>query len=74
VSDRLSELGKDLAAKGLEIVQVRRAEDAAVWPRSTKGFFGLKERIPELIRELGIGVSPHGQGDGVPSAARVGDM
>jgi deoxyribodipyrimidine photo-lyase len=55
VADRLADLRPGLASEGIEIVQIRRAEDTAIWPRSTKGFFGLKERIPDLIRELEIG-------------------
>jgi hypothetical protein len=41
---------------GIEHVRIRRAEDTAIWPRSTKGFFGLKELIPDLGRELEFGV------------------
>ena len=30
--------------------QVRRGWDEAVWPRSTKGFFKVKEAIPQILR------------------------
>ncbi len=33
-------------------VRIRRAWDEAVWPRSTKGFFKVKEAIPSLLREM----------------------
>ncbi len=56
VADRLSVLRVGLARHGIEIVEVRRPEDTAIWPHATKGFFGLKERIPSLIRDLEIGV------------------
>jgi deoxyribodipyrimidine photo-lyase len=55
VADQLADLRPGLAGRGIELAQIRRAEDTAIWPRSTKGFFGLKERIPDLIRELEIG-------------------
>lgn len=35
-------------------VWVRRAWDAAFWPQATRGFFALKKRIPETLRELGL--------------------
>ncbi len=32
-------------------VRIRRAWDEAVWPRSTKGFFKVKQAIPAILRE-----------------------
>ncbi len=32
-------------------VRIRRAWDEAVWPRSTKGFFKVKEAIPAILRQ-----------------------
>ena len=32
-------------------VRIRRAWDEAVWPRSTKGYFKVKEAIPAILRE-----------------------
>ncbi len=56
VADRLAQLRPVLAKHGIEIEPIRRPEDTLIWPRSTKGFFGLKERIPEVIREMEIGM------------------
>ncbi len=56
VADRLAQLRPVLAKHGIEIEPTRRPEDTLIWPRSTKGFFALKERIPELIREMEIGM------------------
>jgi len=63
VAERIAAIRPELAAQGIELIEVRRPEDAATWPKSTKGFFGLKERIPDLIRELGIGLPALGQDD-----------
>lgn len=55
MGDRFAALTSVLAHEGIELVQIQRPEDAAAWPYATKGFFGLKDRIPHLIRTLGIG-------------------
>jgi len=55
MADRLAVLASSLSREGIEMVQIRRPEDAAAWPYATRGFFGLKDKIPELIRTLGIG-------------------
>ena len=36
---------------GLPVRMVRRPFDGAAWPSATKGYFGLKSRIPALVRE-----------------------
>ncbi len=56
VADRLAAIRPALARQGIEVVEIRRPDDTAIWPHATKGFFGLRERIPALIRELGIGM------------------
>jgi hypothetical protein len=55
VADLLAVVKPGLARDGIELIEIRRPEDSAIWPRSTKGFFSLKERIPDLIRDLRIG-------------------
>jgi deoxyribodipyrimidine photo-lyase len=55
VADRIAAVRPKLATHGVELIEIRRPEDTAIWPKSTKGFFGLKERIPDLVRDLGIG-------------------
>jgi hypothetical protein len=32
-----------------------RPLDRLAWPHATKGFFALKERIPDLIDQLSVG-------------------
>ena len=44
----------DLAAAGIELIQVRRAFDTISWRHSIKGFFAMKKAIPLILRELDI--------------------
>lgn len=55
MADRLAALTLALSHEGIEMVQIRRVEDTSAWPYAKKGFFGLKDKIPHLIRTLGIG-------------------
>jgi deoxyribodipyrimidine photo-lyase len=57
VATCLTEILPRLQAKGIRLVQVRRAFDTLGWPHGTRGFFAMKERIPSMLRELGIGPS-----------------
>ena len=54
VADGLSRIAPQLAAEGISLVQVRRAWDENFWPHATKGFFPFKERIPNILREMGL--------------------
>jgi deoxyribodipyrimidine photo-lyase len=40
------------ALSGLDLLRVRRAWDDALWPHATKGFFQLKQRLPDLLPQL----------------------
>ncbi len=37
----------------LELIEVSRPYDAAVWPHAKRGFFGLKKKIPAILQTLG---------------------
>ncbi|MEL6724419.1 MAG: FAD-binding domain-containing protein [Pseudomonadota bacterium] len=37
----------------LELIEVTRPYDQAVWQNAKKGFFGLKKKIPAILRTLG---------------------
>ena len=52
VAELLSILATGLGARGIELVQVRRAFDSNAWPHSSKGFFAMKEKIPSLIEKF----------------------
>lgn len=61
-SDKFNALKPLLAQEGFALVEINRREDLAIWPHANRGFFKVKERIPVILRELGVG--PAGaQGD-----------
>ena len=54
IASKLSDL--KLGDAGITLCQTRRAYDSLAWPYATKGFFGLKKKIPLILRELGFAV------------------
>ena len=44
----------DLAAAGINLIQVRRSFDTIAWRHSTKGFFAMKKAIPSILKALNI--------------------
>ncbi|WP_426169771.1 FAD-binding domain-containing protein [Sandarakinorhabdus sp. DWP1-3-1] len=55
VADALAQLAPALAREGVTLAQVRRSWDTQFWPHATKGFFPFRERIPALLRIMGLG-------------------
>lgn len=51
-SSRLRCAQPALEAAGLRLIQIRRTYDSLSWPYATKGFFGLKSKIPRILAEL----------------------
>jgi deoxyribodipyrimidine photo-lyase len=49
VADRLALMSQALAARGIRLVQVRRAWDSAAFPHATRGFFQFRTHIPVLL-------------------------
>ena len=47
-------LRKACRESNLELIEVARAYDQAVWPHAKKGFFGLKKKIPAILRTLDL--------------------
>lgn len=45
-----------LASVPVPLTMIRRRWDSVCWPLATKGFFAFRERIPQLIRDLGLTV------------------
>jgi len=39
---------------GLNIIQISKKYDQKAWPNATHGFFRFKEKIPALVKELGL--------------------
>ena len=54
VADQLAAL--NLPEAGITLHHIRRDYDTLAWPHATKGFFGLKKKIPHILRELGFAV------------------
>lgn len=68
VAEALAESAPLLARQGIALVEIRRAYDEACWPHATRGFFALKEKIPRIFEELGLGAGASGQGELFESA------
>lgn len=43
-----------LGDAGITLHQIRRDYDSLVWPHATKGFFGLKKKIPRILKDTGL--------------------
>ena len=54
-ADEFARITPVLAKDGIALRQARRPFDSAAWPHGTRGFFAMKERIPDLLAEAGIG-------------------
>ncbi|MDG2404005.1 MAG: FAD-binding domain-containing protein [Paracoccaceae bacterium] len=44
----------NLSDSGITVHQIRRHYDSLAWPHGTKGFYGLKKKIPQILRGLGF--------------------
>jgi deoxyribodipyrimidine photo-lyase len=49
----LQEMAPALAKAGVQLMQLRRPWDTLTWPKSTRGFFALKEQIAGFLKSLG---------------------
>lgn len=47
-----------LRAAGLHLCRVMRPYDRIVWPHAKAGFFGLKKKIPTILRDLNLSDDP----------------
>jgi deoxyribodipyrimidine photo-lyase len=43
-----------LQSHGIALRQWRRGWDAAIWPHAGAGFFKVRQRIPQVLRHLGL--------------------
>jgi hypothetical protein len=53
--DWLRGSGPRLAREGLTVCEWRRDWDSAIWPHATAGFFKVKEKMPRILQEAGLG-------------------
>lgn len=54
VADALAALATTLDAEGLKVTRKRRSWDDRFWPHATKGYFKLRENIPEVLAAEGL--------------------
>jgi deoxyribodipyrimidine photo-lyase len=59
-ADALAAIEQHLALHGIAMLRVRRSYDNLIWPLAGKGFFALKEQLPNLIEKLNL-KSPQGK-------------
>jgi deoxyribodipyrimidine photo-lyase len=52
VADRLKLIGVELAAQGVELMQIRREWDQRFWPHATKGYFSFRESSLSILNDL----------------------
>ena len=50
----LADLKPALAEKNIRLHYIIRPYDSAAWPHATKGFFKLKQKIPQILTHLQI--------------------
>jgi hypothetical protein len=53
--DWLLGAGPRLAGEGLTVCEWRRDWDSAIWPHATAGFFKVKDKMPRILQEAGLG-------------------
>jgi deoxyribodipyrimidine photo-lyase len=51
-ADALMALKPPLEAAGIRLVTLRRSWDSAFWPHAAKGYFQVKAKIPDLLKQL----------------------
>jgi deoxyribodipyrimidine photo-lyase len=54
VTTRLAQARPGLKDAGIALHQIRRDYDSLAWPHAIKGFSPLKQKIPQILRDLGL--------------------
>lgn len=54
VREILDEVRPVLEEAGISLIETQRKYDATSWPHATRGFFKLKQQIPNLVKTLGL--------------------
>lgn len=54
VATQLASASVALREAGIALHQVRRPYDDLAWPHATRGFFALKQKIPQFLTSLGL--------------------
>jgi len=53
-ADKLAQLKYKLNEKNINLVQILRSYDEAIWPHATRGFFKVKKQMPKILNRLAI--------------------
>jgi hypothetical protein len=51
---RLDRAEPDLNSEGITLHRVVRPSAAIAWPHARAGFFGLKKKIPSILRQMNL--------------------
>jgi deoxyribodipyrimidine photo-lyase len=54
VAEQLARARPVLAGHDIELIQIRRDYDTCAWPHASRGYFRIKSRIPDVLRQLGL--------------------
>ena len=54
VRTQLDAANATLKHAGIHLNQQQRTYDTLAWPHATKGYFKLKKKIPDILRDLGF--------------------
>ena len=52
VADALRQV--EIQRPDIPVIRMLRPYDGAAWPHATRGFFKFRDRIPDLLNELGL--------------------
>lgn len=58
VAEALAKARVELAGDGITLHQLRRPIDDLAWPFATRGYFGLRKKIPDILEGLGATPQP----------------
>lgn len=71
MAEQISSARPALEKSGISLMEIRREEDSLIWPHATKGFFGLRERIPDILGRMGMTSGSDNQPDLFAPARRA---
>lgn len=54
VATRLAQSRPGLKDAGIALHEIHRVYDTLAWPHATKGFFALKKKTPQILRDRGL--------------------
>ena len=52
IADAIDAARPDLERSGIRVMMLRRSFDQVSWPHATRGYFGMKQKLPEILNAL----------------------